>query len=396
MWNTFKYTLLWIARTPGIMIWALLFPLILSSVFMMMFGPLDETAEMDPVRIAVVQPDDSIEGEAFSTFIDAMSGDDGLFDVTYADTQEDAERIVKENSDGDDAYTGLIVLENGEPHAFVTASTSPNGGMGEMKSAILALAMDEYASRSYIVQDLLKTDPNAFNDPAVAASMFEPVRATVQVQVTENQPKESTRFYFALLGMAALFGANMGLYACQRLKGNTSALGARRTVGATSHSAAIAATLLAAWLLSFLCLIVAYVYLRLTGTLDFAGRDIECIAAIAVSSLMATSLGCAISAIPHVPEEGKTGILTGIVCFASFFAGLYGEPIMELADRISASFPAADWINPATQISQTFYSIMYYDTAGPLLGHLAILTAMAILLFIVSARSMRRQRYASI
>ena len=119
-------------------------------------------------------------------------------------------------------------------------------------------------------------------------------------------------------------------------------------------------------------------------------------AASVAASLTATALGCALSAIPRVPEDGKTGLLTGIVCFASLFAGLYGQPTMELADTISARFPAADLVNPATQISQAFYSIMYYDTAGPLLGHLAILGIMAALLFLVSAASLRRQRYASL
>ena len=141
---------------------------------------------------------------------------------------------------------------------------------------------------------------------------------------------------------------------------------------------------------------VAYGYMRVVAGVDFAGRDGLCLATVAVASLMATSLGCAISALPHVPEDGKTGILTGVVCFASLFAGLYGQPTMQLADTIAASFPAAELVNPAVQVAQAFYSIMYYDSLGPWLGHIAVMAAMAAVLFLLSAHALRRQRYASI
>lgn len=152
----------------------------------------------------------------------------------------------------------------------------------------------------------------------------------------------------------------------------------------------------ASWAITFACLCVTYLYMRYVAGVDFGNRDGACLLTTAVAALTATALGCAISAIPKVPESGKSGILTGIVCFASLFAGLYGEPTMELADMISANFPALDYINPAVQISQAFYSIMYYDSLAPMVGHLAILLVMALVLFALSAQSLRRQRYASL
>ena len=61
-------------------------------------------------------------------------------------------------------------------------------------------------------------------------------------------------------------------------------------------------------------------------------------------------------------EGVKGGLLRAIVCFASLFAGLYGSPVMKLADAMNATVPALQFVNPAVQISQAFYSIMYYDT----------------------------------
>ncbi len=411
MGNTFKYTLLSLIRMPGVLVWALAFPLIMSTIFMMMFQPLEEEAEMDPVRIAIVQPDESAEGQAFQAFLEALSdegedsaesseddADEALFTVTYAADAAEAERIVQDSLGSDDPYTGYVQLEEGEPDVHVTGS-SDTTGIEKLRSSILAAVMDSYVANSSLIRDLMAQDPLLASDSSRSAQIAElvsPLQATEQITVTENQPQETVRFYFALLGMAALFGGSLGLAAFQRLKPNTSALGARRAVGATSHGRTVAATVAATWVVSFACLFVAYLYMRFVAGVDFAGHDGECLLVTAVSALLATALGCAISCIPHVPEDGKNGILTGIVCFASFFAGLYGQPTMELADEISRAFPAADWVNPATQISQAFYSIMYYSSPGPLMGHVAILLIMTALLFILSARSLRRRRYASL
>ena len=63
---------------------------------------------------------------------------------------------------------------------------------------------------------------------------------------------------------------------------------------------------------------------------------------------------------------------------------------------VSANFPVLDYVNPAVQISQAFYSIMYYDSLAPMVGHLVVLLVMALVLFALSAQSLRRQRYASL
>lgn len=401
MWNTFKYTILELVRMPGVLVWALAFPLILSTVFMMMFAPLDDQAEIDPIPLVAVTPANDAEGQSFSTFLDALSDEEdgeSLFAITYAPNTEEAAALVEENMAGENAYIGYVQLVNGTPDIHVT-SISDSTGMQELKTSILIMAMDNYVANAAMIRDLMNGNPGLVAQPDMAetlASMTEPIEATVQTTVTANQPKESVRYYFALLGMAALFGGTLGMIAFQRLKPNTSPLGARRALGATGHGRTVIATILASWLITFVCLCITYLYMRYVAGVDFGGRDGACLLTTAVAALTATALGCAISAIPKVPESGKSGILTGIVCFASLFAGLYGQPTMELADTISRNFPIADYVNPATQISQAFYSIMYYDSLAPMAGHLVILLIMALVLFALSAQSLRRQRYASL
>ena len=401
MWNTFKYTILELVRMPGVLVWALAFPLILSTVFMMMFGPLDDQSEIDPIPLVAVDPADDVEGQSFQAFLDALSDDgngESLFAITYVPNAEEAVDLVERNMAEENPYVGYVQLLEGTPDVHVT-SVSDLTGMEWLKTSILVMAMDNYVANAAMIRDLMNGNPGLVAQPDMAetlASMTKPIEATVRTTVTANQPKESVRFYFALLGMAALFGGTLGMIAFQRLKPNTSPLGARRALGATSHGRTVAATVAASWTIIFACLCVTYLYMRYVAGIDFGGRDGACLITTAIAALTATALGCAISAIPKVPESGKSGILTGIVCFASLFAGLYGEPTMELADMVSANFPVLDYVNPAVQISQAFYSIMYYDSLAPMVGHLVVLLVMALVLFALSAQSLRRQRYASL
>ena len=196
--------------------------------------------------------------------------------------------------------------------------------------------------------------------------------------------------------MAALFCGQVGMLAICEAQPNPSPLGARRTLGATSRGKTLAATLAASWLISFLCLMVAFLYIRFAVGIDFSGREGLCAAALAVAALLSTALGTLLGSLPKVGMGVKTGLLTALTCFLSLFAGLYGEPCMELADSITRNYPLLASMNPAKVVTDLFYSLYYYDSLAPFAQKAGILLAMAAVLFAVSALFVRRQRYASL
>ena len=224
MWNTFKYTILELVRMPGVLVWALAFPLILSTVFMMMFGPLDDQSEIDPIPLVAVDPADDVEGQSFQAFLDALSDDgngESLFAITYVPNAEEAVDLVERNMAEENPYVGYVQLLEGTPDVHVT-SVSDLTGMEWLKTSILVMAMDNYVANAAMIRDLMNDNPGLVAQPDMAetlASMTEPIEATVRTTVTANQPKESVRFYFALLGMAALFGGTLGMIAFQRAQG---------------------------------------------------------------------------------------------------------------------------------------------------------------------------------
>ena len=424
MWASFKYSLLQLVRVPGVLIWTLVFPIVLGSLFVMMLGALDERAEAVSVNVVVVDEEQANGGErtatsfediasaaqvgaraggvfdeeafgaqAFATFMEALGeGDDALFDITYVSSPEEAAALVRESLGTDDEYAGYVQYVDGEVRTVLAKATSAAEAY-EVEPSILMMIMDRYVAEEALIKETLQKNPAALANPGFIETLMAPVEATVRASVTENAPRESLRYYF---GMAAFFGASIGLIGFQQIRANASALAARRSLGALSHGKTAFVTLLASWLLSFASLLVLFAFLVVIGNVDFGDRVGICILICLVASLCATALGCALAAIPKVPDQAKGGIVAGFVCVASLFAGLYGTFAMDFADTVSQAAPWLDMINPIVQVCQAFYATMYYDTYAQTFGHLAILLVMALIFFALSARSLRRKRYASL
>lgn len=422
MWASFKYSLLQLVRVPGVLIWTLVFPIVLGSLFVMMFGALDERAEAVSVNVVVVDEEQAkgeersalsfeniaraaqagaqvgsvFDEEAFATFMEALGeGDDALFNITYVSSPEEAAALVRESLGTDDEYAGYVQYADGEVQTVLAKATSASEAY-EVEPSILMMIMDRYVAEEALIKETLQKNPAALANPGFIETLMAPVEATVRASVTDNAPRESLRYYFALFGMAAFFGASIGLIGFQQIRANASALAARRSLGALSHGKTAFVTLLASWLLSFASLLVLFAFLVVIGGVDFGDRVGICILICLVASLCATALGCALAAIPKVPDQAKGGIVAGFVCVASLFAGLYGTFAMDFADTVSQAAPWLDVINPIVQVCQAFYATMYYDTYAQTFGHLAILLVMALIFFALSARSLRRKRYASL
>ena len=106
-------------------------------------------------------------------------------------------------------------------------------------------------------------------------------------------------------------------------------------------------TIGACWAISTTFLAIAFGYICLTAHIDFSGREGLCLVGIAASSLLSCSIGALVGALPgRMGSDSRRGILTALTCLLSLFAGLYGEPTMELADTIAQALPAATWLNP--------------------------------------------------
>ena len=150
---------------------------------------------------------------------------------------------------------------------------------------------------------------------------------------------------------------------------------------------------LASWLCSGVSLTVALAYIRYVCDVPLGGREPAAVAAVAVASFMACAFGTMIGAIPGLSHGVKIGLTSAIPCSLSLFSGLYGQFAMELSDWITRHAPVLALINPAQQVTNLFYDILYYDDYRPFLGTCGVLIAMSAVFLTVGVVMLKEQRY---
>ncbi len=393
MWNTFKYTILSLVKEKNILIWSLMFPLIMSTLFFVMFSDLDSSLDFKPIPAAVVDDGNYQDAGAFKAMIEGLSepGEGQVFKMSPAASADEAKLLLEAR----DIVGYYEVDGEGDPHLVVTAPLDLNG-LDSVNQTIMKDIADNYLRSSATVGTIAQENPAALADPGVIEALYSPDAFTTEVSVTANTASGSVRYFYALLGFAAIMAATIGMTAITRTQPNLSAVGARRAVGATSRMRTLFATLAASWLLSFACLVIAFCYMYFVLGIGFGGRVGACFLGLAVASLMSTGLGAFVGSIPKLGEGAKGGLLTGLTCLLALFAGLYGTASMQLADEMTRNFPLLQTINPSKQVADMFYSLYFYDGYDQFVQATFVLLAITVVLFLLAAIFMRRQRYAHI
>lgn len=455
MWTTFKATVRTLLLTPSAVVWTLIFPIVLATVFNFMFEPMRSTGSVEAVKVAVVA-DDAWEDSPFSQVVDTLSeADEPLLAVHPVATEQEARELIAEgsvagayivdaagnegnaeqsgsdeldavdaagpadaagaasdpdNADAAGAASGSGTAAGSSDVSTVTSSAGSTGapriilapaGSGtssdasyDVNRAILESVATSYLQRVALIEDLSAHDPAALSDPIALEDALGLGVSVREVSLTHAQPDSMVRFYYALLGMASIFAAQLAGESVWRLQPTSSAAGARRAVSGTSRMRLLIPTIGACWAVSTTFLAIAFGYICLTAHIDFSGREGLCLVGIAAASLLSCGIGTLVGALPgRMGSDSRRGILTALTCLLSLFAGLYGEPTMELADTIAQALPAATWLNPVCLIRDLFYTVYYYDTLVPFSLRLAACAGIAAVLLAVSAACMRRSAH---
>lgn len=443
MWTTFKATVRTLLLTPSAVVWTLIFPIVLATVFNFMFEPMRSTGSVEAVKVAVVA-DDAWEDSPFSQVVDTLSeADEPLLAVHPVATEQEARELIAEGSvagayivdaagnegnaeqsgsdeldavdaagpaDAAGAASGSGTAAGSSDVSTVTSSAGSTGapriilapagsGTGsdasyDVNRAILESVVTSYLQSEALIEELATHDPVALSDPTTIENALGLSVSVREVSLTHAQPDSMVRFYYALLGMASIFAAQLAGESVWHLQPTSSAAGARRAVSGTSRMRLLIPTIGACWAVSTTFLAIAFGYICLTAHIDFSGREGLCLVGIAASSLLSCGIGALVGALPgRMGSDSRRGILTALTCLLSLFAGLYGEPTMELADTVAHVFPAATWLNPVCLIRDLFYTVYYYDTLVPFSLRLAACAGIAAVLLAVSAACMRRSAH---
>ena len=392
MLQTIKVTVLARARRADFWIWCLAFPLILATLFIFMFGSLKNGASVEAVPVAVVE-DDAWDSSAFSQVVDGLAtGDDRLLTCQRVCSVEVGEQLLDQGE-----VAGVYAVDaSGKPQVVLGPGSSSTDGTDarSVNRSILETVATAYIRTSALIERVARENPWTLADPSAVTRALGIEGNVERVSLTRATPDDTVRFYYALLGMAALYASTASAGALLDAAGNLSPLGARRSVGGQSRLAMLAGTLLGCWAIAYFCLVLVFLYVRLVAGVDFAGRDGLALLGLAAASLLAVAFGMLVAALPlRGGRESRTGLITAVNCVGSLFAGLYGMPAMALADEVARACPAEAWLNPAKLISDTFTDLYYYEGLEPFFAHVLACAGLAFACLAVTTFVFRRQRY---
>ena len=132
------------------------------------------------------------------------------------------------------------------------------------------------------------------------------------------------------------------------------------------------------------------------ASIDFGARTGLVVLALAAASFMATGLGGLVAVAGPRETGAKEGVLTTVTCVGALFAGLYGEPVMEMANQVAKAAPVTAWINPVRQVMESLSALIYYDSLAPFWMHLGLVAAAGALCCAIGVLRLRRLRRESV
>ena len=375
MLKQMKYALLTKLRNPSIVFWPFLFPLALATLMYFAIGQMDQ-ADFETVPAAVVVEEEGEAVDSFLPFVDAMDESSGLIR---------AEKMTEE--------AALKALEKGEAEGIfyvgndVRLTVSGNG----FPESILQSVLASYQSGEEAVKDIARLHPEGMQD--ALEKMKEYDTAVNQVSLGGTTIDGNVQIFYALIGMACLYGCFIGFGCALWLQANLTALAARRCVAPVHRLKLILTEFAAGFLVHFANMIVLLAYMRYVLKLEFTGSFAEMTGLVLVGSMFGVSMGIFVGSLGKVGEGIRIGILLGISMSLSFLAGLMDASVK---DAVEQHAPVLSRVNPAALISDALYCINVYDAPERFADNMVILIIMSALMVGGAFLIVRRERYGSI
>ena len=390
--HNFKYSLKTLFRNKALIFWTFAFPIILGTFFNMAFSNIESSEKLDIINIAIIKNDDFNNNEIFKTAFEELSdknNDDRLFETRYT-TEEDAKKLLK-----DEEIVGYMKLVNDEPKLTFTTS-----GINE---TIFKYVSEEITQTSNIIKNLseeeIKKEMIAGNYNIDYESIYNRViELTEENNVRLNNVSNSNLSYtmiefYTLIAMACLYGGILGAVAINQNLANMTNQGKRVSVSPTSKGKIILSSVLASYITQLVGVALLFFYTIFVLKVDYGNKLGLDIALAMAGSLAGLSLGVAVATTIKSNDNVKTGIIIAITMLGCFLSGMMGITMKYIIDK---NIPIINKLNPASMITDGFYSLYYYDTLDRYIFDIGSLLIFALILIAISYISLRRQKYDSI
>ena len=386
-----KYRFFSILREKTTMFWGFVFPLILCTLFYVTFGDIDNTLEC--INTAAVVRNDTTEAKAFEAFLKVVedSGED-LFAVEWMEEKEAKEKLK------DGKISGIFYVDT-EPGLFVAGSG--------MEESVLQAVLESYMGRCQVIQDVLREKPEELfglfgkaDTDAIYSEISDKIssQAIQEEYVTETslggkKTDGMIQYFFSLIGMTCMFGCFLGFDSVMTLQANISPVGARRCVGSVSKFRLLMIDFILICIVNYVETIVLFVYMTKVLKLDMGNEWGKNLLIAFLGCLVGVAMGILVGSIGKWKEGTKIAVMLSVSLGSSFLSGLMISGIKGL---IEEKCPIINRINPASLISDAFYSVAIYQDGSRYVRDVVTMAVLAVIFLVGSFLMVRRVRYDSI
>ena len=390
--HNFKYSLKALLRNKMLIFWTFAFPIILGTLFKVAFSNIENSEKLDIINIAIVQNEEFENNEAFKTSFEKLSdenNEDRLFNTQYT-TKEEAKDLLNKGE-----IIGYMELKQDKPVlTFVT-----NG----IDETVFKHVAEEIVQTSDIIKQLSQTQIQKqiasgnyiINYDEIYNKAIEMAKEdNVKLKNISNSNLSYTMIeFYTLIAMTCLYGGMLSMVSINQILANMSNKGKRIAVSPTKKSIIILSSLLASYIVQLIGLAILFLYTLFVLGVDYGSNTGLIMLLAIIGSFAGLALGTFVGTIFKASENTKTGILIALTMLGCYLSGMMGITMKYVVDK---NVPIINKINPASMITDGFYSLYYYDRLDKYWFNIASLLIFALILIVISFFSLRRQKYDSI
>lgn len=390
--HNFKYAFKTLFRNRMLIFWTFAFPIILGTFFNMAFSNIENSEKLDIINIAIIDNEEFKNNEIFKQAFKTLSdeeNEDRLFNTKYV-TEEEAKKLLE-----NDEIVGFVTLKQNHPKV-----TFKSSGIDE---TILKYVTEEITQIAEIVNSLAKDEIRKEITSGNYNVDYEKIYKSI-LNITQNQEANIEDIssnnlsytmieFYTLIAMTCLYGGILGMAVINQNLANMSSNGKRVSISPTSKGNVVLSSVLAAYITQLIGLTLLFIYTIFVLKVNYGSNLSFIILLGMVGSLAGLSMGLMIGTVLKTNDKVKTGIIISITMLGCFLSGMMGTTMKYIIDK---NIPIINKINPASMITDGFYSLYYYDTYDRYFFNIASLLVFATIAILISYFSLRRQKYDSI
>ena len=371
-----KYELKGGLRSKDLIIWLILFPLILGTVFKVGFGSIyEKTEKFNSIPVAVVE---ETENKAFRQVLENIESADEPFITASFTDKANAEKLL---DDGD--VEGIIF--SGEKLSLTVKEKG-------LRETMLKSFVEQYSVREKIAMDAFETAPEKAQE-VIETLTAETVSSCREIPVTQGNPDVYAQYFYNLIAMVAIFGSITGMTVTSRRQADLSALGARSCCSPVPKSISVLASLAGSFILQTICMTVCVTFLAFVLKVDFGDRLWLVYPTAIFGGILGVSFGFLVGSFARVSEKVKTAILMTTSMLLCFFSGLMMGNMKAI---VAEKAPWFNNINPVAVISDCFYCLNIYEDYDRYFTKLITMAVTIVIFITLGIIASRRKKYASI